>query len=428
MSDRVKELEAALADAPELKTRIDLQNSLAWELRDTDPARSQSLSESAYQSATSGTFEEHNYLRGEIMGLRGLAHANRRAGNLASSLSQSTKALTQLEGAALPDVESDVLRNIAIILGSLGNYAEGLEYGFRALKLAQSIGDREREAAVLSSMGVIYTHSENFIEGLNVFSQALHINRAVGQMREEALTLNNMSLAHKGLGDYDSALTASKQALQLAVETNFVGLQVTAMGTVGEVYLAMGEYDQAGHYLQEYLAAARSADKRNETWALILLGETDLRQGLHQSAVARLSEALAIARQVGFRSEEARCHELLADTFEQQGNLQEALTHFKLFHEVKETVFNEDMAKRVANLQILQQVETAKRNAEIHYLKTIELQREIDERKKAESTLEKLAAMDSLTGVLNRRAGSADRTQATRRPRLLTWNFVLPNS
>jgi diguanylate cyclase (GGDEF)-like protein len=404
MSDRATELETRLTQATDLQTKIDLLSDLAWELRDTDPERSQNLSERAYQLATSGPFGEQVYHNGEITSLRGLAHSNRRAGNLSLSLSQSMQALTLLESTALPSVEADILRNIAIIFGSLGNYAEGLKYGFKALHLVQSTGDGECEAHILSSIGVIYLHSKNIDESLRMFRQALQLNRELGGKRYEAQTLNNMSLSLNALGDHEEALVTSLEALRLAEETEFSGLLVTATGTVGETYLAMGDYSQASHYLHQYLAAARTAgSKRDETWALILLGETDHRQRLDTSAMPYLSQALDIAQQVGLRAEAARCHELLADIYEQQGDLKQALAQVKLLNQVKETIYNEDTARRIANLQVIHQVESAKRDAEIQYLKTIELQKEIEKRKESESALEELATLDALTGVLNRR-------------------------
>jgi diguanylate cyclase (GGDEF)-like protein len=404
MTNRDKEIESGLTDAVDHRARIDHLGDLAWELRDTDPERSRTLSETAYDLSTSGPFGEQVYHLGVIVSLRSLAHSNRRAGNLTLSLSQSMQALTYLENAALPAIEADILRNITIILGSLGNHAEGLEYGFKALNLARTIGDREREASILGSIGVIYLHSKNIDESLRMFDQALKLNRELDQKREEASTLNNLSLAHKAHGDFDSALASSLQALRLAQETNFSALMVTATGTVGEAYLAMDEYGQAGHFLQQYLAAARSAEsKRDEAWALILMGETDHRQQRDASAFSYLSQGLDIAQQTGLRSEEARCHELLADMYEQQGDLKQALAQIRLFHQIKETIFNEATTRRIANLQAIDQVKSAKRDAEIHYLKTIELQKEIEERKRTESALEELATLDPLTGVLNRR-------------------------
>jgi diguanylate cyclase (GGDEF)-like protein len=404
MSRKAKDIESKQRTETEYRTKIDLLNDLAWKIRDTDPIQSKELGERAYQLANVGSFAEGPYLQGLAESLRCLAHANRRAGDLNLALSQSTQALSYLDGLDLPLVEADILRNIAISLGYLGNFAEGLEFGFKALKLANAAQDQERQALILGSIGVIYTHSKNLDESVRTFHQALRLNRELGDKQDEALILNNMSLAYRALGDYDNALGSSLQALKLAEETNFSALTVTATGTIGEAYLAMSEYDQANQYLQKYLEGANSTgSKRDVTWAFILLGETDYRRHQETTALFYLTQAIEIAQQLGFRSEEARSHELLANMYEQQGELKQALAHLRLFSQIRESIFNDDTARKIANLQVIHQVETVKRDAETHYLKTIELQKEIEERKKIESTLERLATIDPLTGILNRR-------------------------
>jgi signal transduction histidine kinase len=408
MGDKVEDLESRLAVATDLRTKIDLLCELAWELRDTDPGRSHDLSETAYQLAGSGNLSQRDSAPGMLKSLRGLAHSNRRAGNLTLALSQSTQALAHPEIAGLPAVQADFLRNITIILGSLGNYAEGLEYGLKALNLAQTIGDREREAFILGSIGVIYMHAKNTSESHRMLDQALQIHRELGQKRAQATDLNNKSVALREVGDYNNALETSLQALKLAMETNFPAAIVTVTGTVAEACLAMADYDQASHYLQQYLAAAQSTgSKRDETWALLLLGETSTKQRNAASALSYLSQALEIARPVGLRSEEARCHELLCEVHEQQGHYEQALAEFRLFYQAKETIFNDSSAQRIANLQVLHQVETAKRDAEINHLKTVELQREIEERKKIESELEHRVAVRTLELSLARDAAEA---------------------
>jgi diguanylate cyclase (GGDEF)-like protein len=404
MDSIAEDLESKLATETDPRTKINLLNDLAWEIRDTDPIRSKELGERAYQLATEDSFSEGSYLQGVVESLRCLAHANRRAGDLNLSLSQSTQALSYLESIDLPVIKADILRNIAISLGYLGNYADGLEFGFKALNLVNVAHDQERQALILGSIGVIYVHSKNPDESVRTFHQALRLNRELGHKQDEALILNNMSLAYRELKDYDNALGSSLQALKLAEETNFSALIVTATGTIGEVYLAMGEYDQANQYLQKYLEGAKSTgSKRDVTWAFILLGEADSYCHQETSALSHLTQAIEMAQQSGLRSEEARCHELLANMYEQQGELKQALAHLRISSQIRESIYNDDTARKIANLQVIHQVETAKRDAEIHYLKTVELQKEIEERKKIESTLERLATIDPLTGILNRR-------------------------
>lgn len=402
--ERLHELEERLRSAEGSPDWIDAANNLAWDIREVDPGRSKSLSEDAYRLATSGEFETEPYSIGIVMSLRTLAHASRRAGDLEISLSQSMRALEGLRNGRLPAVEVDILRNTAIILGQLGNFPEAFEYGFRALSTAESIHDRAREGLVRGSIGVIYLHSQSYTEADAFFRKALSLHRDLGDRREEALALNNLSVASKELGRVDDALATSLESLQLAKETGFQALVVTASGTVAEVYLAKGDFENAGRYLRDYLANAQtSGSKRDETWARILLGELDLKLNRLDSAAEHLSLGLAIAREAGMRREESRCHDRMSTVFEQQGDLRQALSHLRSFVEVKETIFNEATARTMAYLQVLHNVETARKDAEINFLRTVQLQKEIEAHKVAENALEHLAATDPLTGVLNRR-------------------------
>lgn len=391
-------------DVLRAQARIDSLNDLAWDVRDTDPDRFHSFSEEAHRLSTSGPFGVEPYRRGVIKSLRGLSLWNQRAGHLTLALSQCKDALLLLESDSMDDVRTDILRNIAIVLGSLGNYAEALEFGMKALRLARPRGDRIREAAVLGSVGVIHTHAKNAKEGLQAHQHAREIHRELGLTREEALALNNMSVCHGALDDYKSALSTAQEALRLAEESGFVQLVVTATGTIGEACLCLGDYEKAMDHFRHFLAAAQaSGAKRNQAWALLLLGETHLRLQRLDSAGGFLTRALEVAREEGLRSEEARCRQLLVSLHEQRGELAQAIAELRAYQVGTESMFNETSATRIATLNVVWQLELARMDAEIHHLRTAELQEEIAERKKSQEALEKLATTDSLTEVLNRR-------------------------
>lgn len=418
MVDTSAPIDAELIDVGDLKTRIDGLNDQAWELRDTDPARSRDLAETTLELSTSGQFSEQPYEPGAAASLRALSHSNRRASNLNLALSRSFQALTFLEKSTDSVVKADVLQGLGISFSTLGNHAEGLDYCFQALKLVQSLGDREREASVLGAIAAIFTRTGDHVESLRTFEEVLRLNRELGQKTGEALTLNNRAISYLGLGKFEDALTSSLQALELAQQSGFAALVTTATGTVGEVLVAMQNYEQAAHYLNRYLTLARTSSvKRDEVWGLILLGEIDFQRQRDAEALAQLQPALAIAQELGLLMEQARCLKLLMQLYERQGDLKQALAHSKLLHRVTESLFDEDAARRVANLQVIHQVETTKRDAEIQYLKTIELQKEIEDRKTAQAALQQLAATDSLTGLLNRREFFASAEQEFQRAR-----------
>jgi hypothetical protein len=72
----------------------------------------------------------------------------------------------------------------------------------------------------------------------------------------------------------------------------------------------------------------------------------------------------------------------------------------KQFHVFKETILMRTQ-RNLAGLQVIHQVETAKRDAEIHYLKTIERKR--DQERKADRKPCKASDHGSIDRLLNRR-------------------------
>jgi diguanylate cyclase (GGDEF)-like protein len=85
------------------------------------------------------------------------------------------------------------------------------------------------------------------------------------------------------------------------------------------------------------------------------------------------------------------------------GNYKDALNYFEKYHQTKEAVFNEDMTTKIKSLEIMHEVKETQQNSEIYRLKNVELTREIEERKKVQAELERIATLDPLTGLFNRR-------------------------
>jgi diguanylate cyclase (GGDEF)-like protein len=404
MNKSIEQMEQELSVAVDVRERIGLLNGFAWELRDVDSARSRNFADTAYERSTTGQFGEHAYVPGLAASLRTLSVANRREGNLKLALEQALRALACLAGESDAGLKVDILQAIGIAYSNLGNHAGALEHCLQALELAREIDNREREASVLGAVATSQNRAGDSQQAVTTFLEVLALNRELGQKTGEALTLNNLAMSYHSVGNHTDALPMSLQGLELAKACGFAALVVTATGTVGEIYLAVGDYAQASRYLRQYLLlASDSASRLNEMWALLLLAETSYAQQAFSDALTLVLQALTLAQELGTLVEQARCHRMMVELYEGQGDLRQALEHSKSLNEVEEVLFNEGTAKRVAYLQLVHQIENAERDAEIHELRSIELQREIEERKKVQSALETLATTDPLTGLLNRR-------------------------
>jgi len=94
---------------------------------------------------------------------------------------------------------------------------------------------------------------------------------------------------------------------------------------------------------------------------------------------------------------------LLSEVYEKQGLLQEALDHFKRFYNLNETVMGEKVARHLSAQRIAHELENARQEAEIQRARAAELERKMNDQKRAQVTLERLATLDPLTDIHNRR-------------------------
>jgi diguanylate cyclase (GGDEF)-like protein len=405
----VAQLEAQLNSSINQRTRIDILNQLAWELNLDDPKKARTYAEQAYELATSDEYDTDPYLLGIAGSLRSLAALNNDAGSYDTALSQSLRALEILEGISdggpeLSLLRLDTLGTLSWTYCSYGDYGVAAEYGMKALALAQTIGDPRREAAMLNILSVIYAEANNLNAALEMGQKVLKIHHELGYARGECIALNNLAMTYHDMGNGPQALEACQESHRIACEHGIDTMALTALSTMGEVYLGIKDFTRAEDCLLQALERAREHKCGSEEFqCLVNLGKVYQCLQNDQEAFSVLQNALSISHAANNRPGEFECHWLLSELHEKRGEFEAALQHFKQFHTLKETVFNDNTSKRLSSLQVIHQVEATKREAEIHYLKTIELRREIDERKNAQKITETLATIDPLTGVFNRR-------------------------
>ncbi len=405
----IEELETRLSSASDLKTRVDLLTELAWEIREKDTHRSRALAEEAYRSTSDKSGGDGPYRLGLAASLRCLAYLNNDAGNYDLSLSQSIRALEMLEQLSGEDPQAqslmlDVLGSISWSYRSFGDYGVAAEYGMRAARIAHTRGNRLQEARVNNILGVIYAEMNDLDAALEMGRKVLALYREAGSITGECTALNNLAMTYLEKGEGEKALEYCQKGLHLALEHHSDSIVRSMMNTMGETYLGLKDFGRAEEYLLQALALSREQKaSSDELLSQLNLGKIYTAQGNLEAAQGALQSALALSQAASDRSGAYKCYQALSEIYEKQGLYQQALEHHKRFHEIRESIFNENAARRLDGLKVVHQLETAQRDAEIHYLKTIELKREIEERKNAQASLERLAAIDPLTGLLNRR-------------------------
>jgi len=413
MGSKINDLEIQRATAGDEQQKIDTTNALAWEVRDDNPQLAFTLSEEAYELSTaSGTYQ-----KGLAHSLSNLGYLNHYRGNYELALSQSIEAIEIFKQLNNLKDQSIPLINAGVTHIRLGNPSDALDYYLQALEICEQIGDKSNEAKAINGIAIVHVYSGEHRQALTHFEKSLQIYQKLGDQPGEALALANLCMSYKDLGDYDRAQSCGLKSLGISEKVQRLDYQVMALNNLGNTNLALEKFGKALTYFHQALELIpRIDDKFKQVYTLLNIGRACVKQEQLELAESYISRGLAIAeesKQKGFQFE---CHELLAQIYKTQGQLERALTHFEKFHQINKDVFNEEANQKLKRLEVRYRTEAARKEAEIYLLKNVELENEVTERKQAEAKAQKLAyKMSVLTEIGREISASLDLSTVLKR-------------
>lgn len=391
---RVHGVEQAIADL----------NDLAWRLRIGQKERAYELCSQAAALARAGDPARASTRQGLAASLATMAIINADCGKPDQAITQCAEALSMLKDLPAAPAQCDVWIAMSWIHVYLGSYPAALEYAFKALNLSRELKDRHREAWALDAVASSYGSSGDAENSVTLHNEAVALFHEIEDVEGQARTLNNLACTLLESGQLNSALEASRRSLELARQTGMKAETVIFAGTVGDILIKKGDYRQAEEYIRSELAESGEAGNQLvNIYQQSVLGRLFLAQDRLDDAKTSLDSALALALSNDMSANQADCHQLLSEVAERQNDLAAALYHYKQFHRLKEITTGEETSRRLAILKVTHQSESAMRDAEVYRLHNIELQHEIEERKRIESLLHSMAMLDPLTNLYNRR-------------------------
>jgi len=395
MSRTVAILEANLQAASSVEQKIDALNALAWELRDLDIQRGLGLAQNAFQLAQGAGSQ-----KGIADSL--ITQSQFFYSDFTSALSNGYEALRIYDQLRDISGQSRALYTLCWAHWFADNFIEAIEFGRQAQKLAQEIKDYTLEADILNNLGLAYKRSGNFELAYTVYRESLTLYRDIGDVMRQAKVLTNMALAYAFAYRFEDGLNCLQQAMALKVDNPLI--DGYAFMALGQIQTGMKSFQDALQNLQRALAIAEKhkLEQLSQT-TLHSIGQLYLDQQEPELAISHLQKALNQATEIESNLSRFRCHEVLSRIYEELGEFNKALDHFKQFHKIKEILFNDKNIGRLQFLQIHHEAEIARQEIEIHQLRNVELEQEIRQRKRLQEKLYKQATTDELTGISNRR-------------------------
>ncbi|NEP83178.1 MAG: tetratricopeptide repeat protein, partial [Okeania sp. SIO3B3] len=383
----ISHLEAQLTTVTDASQRIDLLNSLGWQLRYHNPERAIALTREAQTLAIQGEFAEAPYHKGIIQSLRNLSHLHYRTGNYVEAIHTALRALNLTEKHPPTEDKFTILDIISNIYFELGDYDTGLEHALRGLELAREQQLPQWEAAFLGDVGYVYLQLEEPEKALSHLLNAATFE-GYAESKFYADDLESISQAYRLLGNYDAALDYGTRSLSLYQSLGIKQDEMSALVTLGKVYHAQGAYEKALTHFEAALYLSQDA-KDTPLLIHILNWKADIYYKLDRlvESLTIVHGALNMALNHGLKPEQMHSYQLLSNIYKQQRNYQAALTYYEKYYETQQAMATEQTNKRLNVLEVVHEVERTRQEASLYQLRNEALQQEIAERKTVEAAL-----------------------------------------
>ncbi len=265
-----------------------------------------------------------------------------------------------------------------------GKSGEALTYNTEALRFSRGMevpmfeGIYPIEGYILNNIGAIFVSMERFEAAIESYKEALAIVKPYGGSLY-LLVLTNLAEALVFTNDLDSALQYTAQANEeVPNESTESGLHDLHLihRTYGVIYKKKGDYEKALDSFNLSLTCARQIGEiYSEADALLMISELHESVGQSGEAVIRGEETVRVAQTILSLEHLRKAHALLARAFENLGDYQNALTHFKSLMEAEKKSAAREAEQKVLLVEAELKVERAEKDAEIFRLKNVELKR-----------------------------------------------------
>ncbi len=218
------------------------------------------------------------------------------------------------------------LNNTGSLYMDLKQYQQAESTLTKALDLSREQDNSKGISQCLDNLGLLAIGNNQFQKAIAFFEEAMIINQQLNDSISILGTFNNLGLIYEKKGEYKKAMELYKQSLLISERLHyFLGIS-TITNNIGKVYIALHQYDSANIYL---------------------------------------AYALKIAQQGNLPLCEKDSYNLLTNLYEASGKYVQALAAFKSYTALKDSIFNKEKSKQIAEMEAKYETEKKEKENEI---------------------------------------------------------------
>jgi class 3 adenylate cyclase/tetratricopeptide (TPR) repeat protein len=314
--DALREAEAVakeINDARRLGKVVASMTNLFWEMGDQERAIT-----SGRRALEIAAGVEDGALRD--MALRYLGCSYYAIGDYKGAIDVFKQAMGPRGGAAAasgsaprPAVDRTTVTRVFLMLclAEVGEFAEAIMCGEESLRIAQAIDNPFNLCAAQSALGRVHLHRGDFGEAGPLLEKAFEICKVANIPLLFPFVASPLGACYIGLGRLEEALPLLEQAVDHASAMRRMVEYSQWTFWLSQALLLDGNLDRAVEVAERALEFALKYQERgHQAWTLRLLGDICVERGdgAFEQAESYYKQSMALARELGMRPLQARCH------------------------------------------------------------------------------------------------------------------------
>ena len=370
----------------EVIRKIDDLNARSWAVHITQPKLGLELSSEAKSLA-----EEYSYQKGLAYAIRNMGVSHRYLSNLETALMLSFQAHDMFLQIDEKSGEAQACVSIGAIYYYMGDYERCLDFFLKGLRYSEESGNKEAQAYAYNGAGFTYgVVLGNHKKGLEFLQKALTLSKEAGISKDlQPRVLDSIAETYMIDGLLDEAYETSLECLKLSEELSQMVTKGYALFRIGNIFMRQNRLNEAKEYFLRSLELRKEIDdKFGEAEDLLQLGKLFLKQANAKKAKEHLLKSLRLAEEVKAKGVIYEVHEVLAELFEKEEDIQSFVKHYKLYHKYKSEVFKDEQENKQKYLTIQYEMEKLQKEAEINRLTNVVMKEKNAELEKKTEELE----------------------------------------
>lgn len=324
-----------------------------------------------YYNRALSHFEKYNQLPEQILALEGMSEIYKQVRNFDLAYKYLNRALGIAK--SISDVKTQIELHLKIgdIAINQRNYSQAYE---EFSKVHTLFGSKEKltkselrqKAYSFRQIGNAYRNLGQLNESLLAYRKAVQIARELQESTQEIKDISEIAFSFFLLQQLDSSLIYYNQVLAFYQLQNDSVPMVDILLNIGDVFFEKLQYRQAvASYNRSLELAINVGDVQGQISALVNISRCFSAFGDYPSSKDYLNKALAIATRENLTNSAADVYKYLSKVHEEEGRFGQALEFYKLWSELRDSIYSEESGQKMARMQILYEITQKERENEI---------------------------------------------------------------